>query len=165
MKFGDARLSGSKRLALIGTGVHPVRPGEADKRFALRDVGRSNGMEALVDQWLPPMVNPAHRHDAGFMAELRTMCVDAGQETFEAQTTALLTRPEVESLLGAIACPVLVATGEVDVWSPPAQQRAIASAVPDGTLSVVKGSGHVLPAEAPDAFNEIVASWLGSPPP
>lgn len=31
------------RLALADTGVHPVRPGEAEKRFALRDLGRSAG--------------------------------------------------------------------------------------------------------------------------
>lgn len=42
------------RLALVSTGVHPVAPGEAEKRHTLRDIGRAHGMEALVDQWLPP---------------------------------------------------------------------------------------------------------------
>ena len=152
-----------ERLGLISTGVHMVQPGEAGKRFALRDVGRAQGFEALVDQWLTPMVSPAARQTPALMTELRTMCLDAGQATFEAQITALLTRPEVESLLPAINCPVLVATGALDVWSPPEQHRAMASALPNAMLRIVEGSGHMLPAEAPQAFNDIIAEWLARP--
>ena len=32
------------RLALVSTGVHPVAEGEAEKRHALRDLGRSQAM-------------------------------------------------------------------------------------------------------------------------
>jgi pimeloyl-ACP methyl ester carboxylesterase len=151
------------RLALISTGVHPVAPGEADKRYALRDLGRSEGMAALVDAWLPPMVAPDHAGDAALMARLRTMCVSAGLARYEAQAAALLARPEVESLLPSIAVPTLVATGSEDRWSPPDQHRAIAAAIRDCDLQIIAGAGHMLPAEAPELLNAAIARWLARP--
>jgi pimeloyl-ACP methyl ester carboxylesterase len=147
------------RLALVSTGIHPVRPGEADKRYALRDLGRAQGIEALVEAWLPPMIAPENLTDVELVASLSQMCVDAGLDTFEAQTEALLGRPEVESLLSEISCPTLVATGSADVWSPPQQHRDIADAIPNAELQLVKGAGHMMPAEAPEAFNALVARW------
>lgn len=151
------------RLALVSTGVHLPAPGEAAKRHALRDIGRAQGMAALVDAWLSPMVGPALSADAGAMTGLRAMCVEAGQARFEAQIAALLARPEVESLLPRIACPVLIAVGALDRWSPPVQHEAIAAALPHATLVVLEGAGHMLPVEAPAALNAAIDDWLAEP--
>lgn len=149
-----------ERLALISTGVHSVRPGEAENRFALRDVGRRDGAAALVDRWLPPMVSAVGRADQALMQRLWQMCTEAGMDAFEAQITALLNRPEVESLLPTINIPTLVAVGELDIWSPPAQHQAIATAIPHAILRIISGAGHMLPAEAPEALNKIISEWL-----
>lgn len=149
-----------ERVALVSTGVHPVRPGEANSRHDLLELGRADGAEALVDRWLPPMVAPSRRADEDLMGPLKTMCVQAGVETYAVQIAALLHRPEVESLLPGIACPTLVMVGSEDQWSPPEQHRAIAAAIPGAVLKIVDGSGHMLPAEAPHAFVEAVSDWL-----
>jgi pimeloyl-ACP methyl ester carboxylesterase len=147
-----------RRLALVSTGVHPVGDGEQSKRHALRDLGRRDGFAALVDAWLPPMVAPANR--ASLYEPLRTMCLAQGQARFEADTAALLGRQEAASLLPAITGPALVMTGALDSWAPPEQHAAIAAALPDATCVVVPGAGHMLPAEAPDAVNRSIATWL-----
>lgn len=151
-----------ERLALVSTGIHSPQPGEAEKRHALRDLGLRAGAAALVDAWLPPMIAPANRTPA-LIEPLRRMCIDAGTAVFAAQIEALLARPPVEALLPEIACPVLVAVGSEDVWSPPSQHRAIAAAIPDARLTVVAGAGHMLPAEAPDSLNAAIADWLARP--
>ncbi|MEP6785303.1 MAG: alpha/beta hydrolase [Sphingomonadales bacterium] len=151
------------RLALVSTGVHLPRAGEAEKRFTLRDLGRSDGAEALVDRWLPPMVAPSRIGDDALNQPLRAMCVDAGVDAYAAQIEALLDRPEAESVLPTIDCPTLVMVGREDAWSPPAQHVAIAAAVPDAELVVVEGVGHMLPAEAPNEFNAAIADWLSRP--
>ncbi len=151
-----------ERLALVSTGTHPPRPGEAEKRFALRDLGRREGAAALVDAWLPAMIAPANRRPP-LVDPLRRMCIAAGTEVFAAQIEALLARPAVDTLLPAIRCPTLVAVGSEDVWSPPDQHRAIAAAVPGAVLAVIAGAGHMLPAEAPDALNDAIAAWLAEP--
>lgn len=148
-----------ERLALVSTGTHRPRPGEAEKRYALRDLGRREGAAALVDAWLPPMIAPANRRPA-LVDPLRRMCIDAGIDVFAAQIEALLGRPSVDTLLPGIACPTLVAVGSEDVWSPPDQHHAITAVVPDARLVIIEGAGHMLPAEAPEALNDAIAAWL-----
>lgn len=149
-----------ERLALVSTGVHAVKAGEAEARHALLDLGREKGMQALVDRWLPPMVAPGRRSDAALIEPLRTMCTGAGLDTFAAQISALLNRPEVQSLLPSIACPTLVLVGDEDQWSPPAQHQAIAAAIPGAEMLVIKGAGHMLPAEEPALFVSALRAWL-----
>ena len=151
------------RLALVSTGTHPLAAGEADKRHALRDVGRANGVAALVDAWLPPMIAPDNRAAPGLYETLFAMCVEQGLPAFEAQITALLTRPALETLLPTITCPTLVACGALDVWSPPAQHQAMAAVIPHAMLSIIDGAGHFLPAERAGELNAAIARWLAGP--
>jgi pimeloyl-ACP methyl ester carboxylesterase len=152
-----------RRLALVSTGVHPLREGEAAKRQALQAIGWNHGFDKLIDAWLPPMVAEANRARPEIYQPLRQMNVEAGQEVFDAQIHALLSRPEIESLLPQIACPTLVMTGELDAWSSPAQHEAIAAALPHSELVIVPGAGHMIQLEAPDAVNSAIARWLERP--
>ncbi len=152
-----------RRLALVSTGVHGLKPGEPEKRRLLQQVGWDNGFEALIDQWLPPMVAPANRSDARIYGPLRTMNVDAGQDVFDAQIHALVNRPSVDDLLPRIDCPVLVMTGELDTWASPAQHEKIAGVIPGAELVVVPGAGHMIQIEAPEAVNSAIADWLDRP--
>lgn len=149
-----------RRLALSSTGVHPLSKDEPAKREALKAIGHERGFEALVDAWLPPMVAAANRANPALYGPMRQMCLDQSQAIFDAQIAALLGRREQASLLPQIACPTLVITGELDAWSPPAQHREIAAAIPAATLVIVEGAGHMLPLEAPAAVNEAIADWL-----
>ncbi len=152
-----------RRLALASTGIHPVGAAEPGKRGALQQLGHKQGFEALVDAWLPPMVAEANRSNQALYQPMRQMCLDQGQDRFDAQVKALLGRPEVASLLPTIACPTLVTTGELDSWAPPHQHEEIAAAIPNSELVIVAGAGHMLPAEAPEAVNAAIAAWLDRP--
>jgi pimeloyl-ACP methyl ester carboxylesterase len=151
------------RLALVDTGVHAVKAGEREARYELRDLGREQGAAALVAAWLPPMVGDRARADATLMQCLADMAMDAGVDVFAAQTEALLSRPAVEDLLPTVTCPTLVAVGREDRWSPVEQHEAIAAAIPGARLRVIEEAGHMMPAETPSAFNEIVREWLAWP--
>jgi len=148
------------RLALADTGVHPVRAGEAEGRFALRDIGLRDGDEALVDRWLPPMVASARRQDERLMAGLRAMAVAAGTAVFERQIEALLHRPEAINVLATVTCPTVVIAGAQDEWAPVAQHRRIADAIPGARLRILPAAGHMAPAEDPQGFNDILHDWL-----
>ncbi|MXO65249.1 alpha/beta fold hydrolase [Altericroceibacterium endophyticum] len=152
-----------RRFAISSTGVHPRKEGETEKRHALRQVGYDHGFEALVDQWLPPMIAEQNRAKPEIVHPLKEMCMAAGQDTFDAHVRALLGRPEVESLLPQIMCPTLVMTGELDQWSPPAQLEAIADQMPNAELVVVPGAGHMITREAPEAVNAAISDWLARP--
>jgi pimeloyl-ACP methyl ester carboxylesterase len=152
-----------RRLALVSTGVHPLQAGERENRRALQRIGWENGFEALIDQWLPPMVAEANRGDPAIYPPLRGMNLEAGQQVFDAQIHALVNRSRVDDLLPRIACPTLVMTGELDTWSGPGQHAEIAAAIPDAELVIVPGAGHMIQLEAPRAVNAAIARWLERP--
>jgi len=152
-----------ERLALLDTGVHPLTPAETEKRLALLELGRTRGMAALVDTWLPPMVHPDRRADPSFMQPLRQMCIDAGIMQFENQITAMIERPDPRPLLSDITCPTLVATGSADEWSPPEQHREIAACLPNAELVIFEHAGHMAPCETPDQVTAALRTWLARP--
>lgn len=152
-----------RRLALVSTGIHPRKEGEAESRAALQQIGYDHGFAALVDSWLPPMVAESNRADTASYNTMRDMCLSMGQVMFDAQIKALLARPEIESLLPQITSPTLVMTGEFDTWASPKQHAAIAACLPDAELVIVPGAGHMIQLEAPAAVNRAIADWLVRP--
>ncbi len=149
------------RLALLDTGVHPVKAGEVEKRYALRDVGRSHGMEALVNQWLPPMVHPDRHNDKALMQPLVDMAIKPGVAGFERQIRALINRRDGLPVLKQIKCPVLIAVGEQDKWSPPEQHREILAHLHTrSTFAVFPNTGHMAPVESPAQVNLALDEWF-----
>jgi pimeloyl-ACP methyl ester carboxylesterase len=151
------------RIAIANSGVHPVRPGEAEARHALFELGRREGAAALVDRWLPPMVGPGTLPESATYRSLRTMAIEAGVDVYAAQIGALLARPDALAVLPTLTCPVAIIGAEHDRWSPVEQQQSIAAAIADAGLSIVADAGHMAPAEQPDGFNRAVARWLARP--
>jgi len=62
--------------------------------------------------------------------------------------------------LAATGIPVLFLVGSEDVLAPPAIVRQLKALVPGSQYVEIAGPGHSVYFEAPDAFNEAVASFL-----
>jgi pimeloyl-ACP methyl ester carboxylesterase len=150
------------RLALLDTGTHPPAPGEPEKRQILIDVANNEGMGALADRWLPPMVHPDRVNDADFMAGLRAMVLRATPAIYAGQIKALLGRPDAAPLLPSITCPVLIGVGRQDAWSPPAQHAPMAEAIPHARYVIFENSGHMAPLEAPEEVTMALRDWLAA---
>ena len=148
------------RLCLLDTGMPPAAPGEAEARQVLVDLAYAKGMEALCDAWLPPMVHPARRGDAAFMAPLRAMVLRATPEIFEGQVRALLGRPDARPYLPLIKVPTLVAVGRQDEWSNVASHQEFAAMIPGARLEVIEDSGHFTPVEQPEALTRLLRAWM-----
>ncbi len=149
-----------RSLVVLDTGTHPLGPDEPANRKRLLDVSAQQGMRALADTWLPPMVHPDRRQDEAFMAPLVEMVMRATPEQHARQIRALLQRPDAGPLLATITVPTLVIVGRQDEWSPVAQHEAIVDAVATARLEIVDGSGHMVTVEQPDAVTALLRDWL-----
>jgi protocatechuate 4,5-dioxygenase alpha subunit len=149
------------RLALLDTGIHPVREGEEANRQILVDLAFEEGMTALADRWLPPMVHEARVQDPGLIEPLKAMVIRATPEQQQRQIRALLNRPDSRDLLPTIRCPVLVMVGRQDRWSPLAQHQEMTALIPNAELVVIENSGHMSPVEQPDQVSRALLRWLG----
>ena len=157
------------RVALFDTGylAKPAgEPGEreAQGRYALLAISKQEGMRAMAEQWLPPMLHPSRHTDASLVEEIISMIARKTPEIHAAQTKALLDRPDASELLATIRCPSLLLTGEQDSWSPPSAHAAMAAAIPNSTLVVIPECGHMATMERPEAVTAAMRDWLAAPP-
>lgn len=149
-----------ERLALLDTGVGPVRPEEEPSRMKLVKIAHEQGMDAVADAWLPPMVHEANHNGAELMNGCRQMIRRSSPKRFEGQQRALLARPDAEAVLSEIRCPTLVATGRYDIWSPVKQHEDIAARIPVSRLVIYEDAGHMAPVERPAAVTSSLRDWL-----
>lgn len=157
------RLQGERvdRLALLDTGIHPVQPGEPQRRQVLLDLGRTKGMAALADAWLPPMVQDGRlERDKALSATLHAMVERMTPHIHRNHISALLARPDARAALAEVRCPVLVGVGRYDRWSPPSQHEDIVSALPGARYVIFEDSGHMAPLEAPEAVSRALLEWM-----
>jgi len=149
------------KLALIDTGIDSRREGEEAKRQALVDLAFSEGMGALADRWLPPMLHADRVEDRSLLAPLKAMVLRATPEQHQRQIRALLNRPNLQPRLSGITCPTLVMVGRQDRWSPLAQHEEMAALLPNAELVVIEDSGHMTLLEQPEQVSGALLRWLG----
>lgn len=149
-----------ERLVLIDTGIHPRREGEEASRQVLVDLAFAEGMDALAERWLPPMVHEDRVNYRTLMEPLKAMVLRATPEQHRRQIQALLNRPDARTHLSRIACPTLVMVGRQDRWSPLAQHEEIAAAIPNAELVIIEDSGHMSLVEQPEQISRALLRWL-----
>jgi pimeloyl-ACP methyl ester carboxylesterase len=149
-----------ERLGLIDTGIHPRREGEEKNRQVMVDLAFAEGMEALAERWLPPMVHEGRVGDRALMELLKAMVMRATPEQHRRQIQALLNRPDARTHLANITCPTLVMVGRQDRWSPLAQHEEIAALIPNAELVIIEDSGHMSLVEQPEQVSGALLRWL-----
>lgn len=149
-----------QRLALLDTAAHLPAPAEAEKRLGLVGIGETQGIDAVIDAWLPPMIAPHRRDDRALWDAIAAMIRRAGVDTLRGQQNALLNRRDGFAQLDTVRVPTAFITGALDGWSPPQRHYDMQAHVPRSTVTVIPECGHMAPMEAPEAVNRAFAEWL-----
>jgi pimeloyl-ACP methyl ester carboxylesterase len=151
------------KLALLDTGTHAAKPGEAEKRQILIDLAATQGMGTMARTWAPPMVHPARQQDAALMDAIFSMVESYSVASFRKQVNALLHRPDALPFLARAPAGTLVLCGREDAWSPPVQHEVISRALPDHPpVTIIDHAGHMAPMEQPEAVSAALRKWLGA---
>lgn len=155
-----------ERLALLDSGLDPIAPGEAGEReraqrMALLSTAREAGMRSMGRQWARGMVHPM-RLASPLFGVILDMIERSTPAVFEAQIAALLGRPDARETFAASRCPVLLACGRQDAWSPLARHEQMQSLRPDARLVVIEDAGHMAPMEQPGAVSQALIDWMGA---
>ena len=148
------------KFAVLDTGVHPVKPDEPVKRQALLDKAQSDGLQAVADSWIPPMVHPDRHQDKELIGAINAMIMRNSVDDFLGQMHALLTRKDQTDNLGLISQEVLLIAGEADSHSSPDQHRFMAEQINRSHLEVVKDAGHMVTMEKSEEVSTILLQWF-----
>lgn len=152
-----ARLAG---LILCNTRAKPESPEGVVRREktatdVLRDGSRTIA-DAMIGSILAPTAPEALRQwSHAMMASQPPIGVAASAR-------ALGTRPDSYPTLARIDLPTLVIAGSHDTITPPPTLSEIAAGIPGARLVTIENSGHLSPAEQPDAFAAAVMNYAGS---
>ncbi|MEC7761173.1 MAG: alpha/beta hydrolase [Pseudomonadota bacterium] len=148
-----------RRLALLDTGIAPLKEGEEDSRAEIVAYANENGMQALADRWVPPMVYEPNQTPE-LMQSLTDMVLRKTPEIHERQIHALVNRPDASAYLSQIECPTLVMVGRQDQWSPVSRHERMVELLPNARLEIIEDAGHFAPLEQPDAVADILVPFL-----
>ena len=152
-----ARLAGPARVrAIVLSGAkagHDAEPAFRDE--ALRVIAEE-GIDAAWDRYWRPLFGPDA--DPAVVERARSIARSQGAERVAAGVRAFHGRPDRDGFLDSWPGPVWVVSGEHDVR--PARARTMAARLARGQHREVRGAGHYVPIEAPEAFAAVVAEAL-----
>lgn len=148
------------RFAIMDVGVHPLQAGETERRQRTIDIAEQQGMEALADAWIPPMVHPARHRDAALMGAIKRMVLRSSAADYCGQIQAALTRADHSLYLPHIRQEVLVICGAEDAWSPVEQHEEIVAQLPHARLVLIPDAGHMVTMEQPEAVSRVLVDWF-----
>jgi pimeloyl-ACP methyl ester carboxylesterase len=146
------------RLALLSTSA---RADSAEQAAAREQViaAAEHDFPAVAGQFARLCLSPEACADPVIVARLEAMLRRCGGD-FVRQSKAVLARRDQRDLLGAIAVPVLVLSGNADRVVSPERSVELAESVPGARFVTLPGCGHIPKFEAPDAVRGAMADWL-----
>ncbi len=148
------RLSG---LVLVDTQATADTLEGREGRFAAIEKVRRQGVESIVDGLLPKLFAPMTLLQKPIaVRSLREMMARQPANGVIGALEAMAGRPDSTPGLEGITCKSLVVVGQEDALTPPAKAEAMASAIKAARLQIVPGAGHLVPIEAPEAFNNLL---------
>jgi 3-oxoadipate enol-lactonase len=123
---------------------------------------RAGGMGALGGDGLRWLIGPRlHRRLGVWLNLMARILLQAQPESFAAQVAAILDAvDELRFELAVVSAPALVITGSQDLLTPLGDAEELAELLPNARLEELRGAGHALMVEAPNAFNRAVHAFL-----
>ncbi|MGM0576933.1 MAG: alpha/beta fold hydrolase [Myxococcota bacterium] len=160
-----AALRAPKRVAammLLDTDAGPERLGVRLKHRVLALVARLFGLAPVREQILALMFGRTTLRDRpALVDDWRARLSENHVPSMLAVLHALDTRDDLRPRLGSIDVPALVLVGAEDRALPPSRSRALAAALPDAELHVLREAGHMTALEVPDETTERMLAFLG----
>lgn len=145
-------------LVLAGTKAEPDDEAGRRGREASIDTIRIDGLDAFLGPLLARLIGPEAGTDVWERADAiaSRQDPDAVCQALE----ALRDRPDRRPDLARITAPAIVVVGADDEVTPLPLAHALADGLPEATLEVIPGAGHLSALERPEPFAAIVAAAL-----
>jgi 3-oxoadipate enol-lactonase len=128
-----------------------------DRKAKAAEIGISKLADITVERWLSEQFRAA-RPDVH--AELRAMFNRMSVEGYQAYVGAFI-EMDFTAELDALAVPTMLIAAENDHGGgPPDDMRTMAEAISGARFETIRGAGHIVNYEAPDALAALLADFL-----
>lgn len=124
-------------------------------------LAETKGAAAIAERMIPRLVGRSTQQTQPQVVEkLKEIIGRASVPGLVGALRAMRDRTDSIPLLASIDVPTLVVVGQEDELTPPALAKAMTSAIPSAAMTIIPGSGHVTPLEAPTAVSRVFAEFL-----
>ncbi len=151
------------RLALMDTNPLAETPQSATGYEPLVAKLRAGMIAEAVQMMLGGDVLAPGPERAEVLALVVEMAQGLGAETVIRQVRALQRRRDYQAVLRRCKVPALVLCGAEDRLTPPRRHSFMADLIPNATLCLVDGAGHLPVLEQPDTVTRALRDWLAQP--
>lgn len=148
------------RLALMDTNPladHPHQVTVRDAQIARVATGKLR--QVMRDEMKPLYLAEGQRKDS-ILALCMAMTEALGTDVFISQSYALQKRPDQSETLRKIKVPSLVLCGAEDRLCPLERHQLMLNLIPNATMVIIKGAGHLPTLEQPELTNKALEDWL-----
>lgn len=147
-------------LTLIATTAEPESRESLKRRRDAIALARAEGMRAYQATNLRSCLHDPDSVDHETLASILEASEALGTEAFEAQTQAIVARPDSRPDLLACPCPVLIVAGRNDTIISPQKSRDMHALLPGSRYVEIDDCGHCPPMEKPEEMVSILTQWL-----
>jgi pimeloyl-ACP methyl ester carboxylesterase len=164
LDFALAHPARVRSLTLAGPGLSGYEPpggAETDLRmWEIIKAARDAGPESATALWLKdPFMAPAMEQER-LVPALRKLARENAHCWLENPVLQRSPRPLAATRLGEIKVPTLLIIGDRDVSQSKATVETLEKGIAGAKKASIKGAGHMVNMERPDAFNEAVLGFL-----
>lgn len=158
MRQAPARV---QALLLADTFAGLDSPERRQWRFTTADRLERDGMEWYANQELTKMITPANAKQLPAVADhVMKMMAGTPRSGAAAALRGRAQRVDYLPTLREIRVPTLVVVGKEDAYTPLSLAQQLRDGIPGAQLAIIEGAGHMPNLERPQAFNEVLATWL-----
>ena len=148
-----------QRLALLGSSIHADSPERAAQRRAQQVSVRLPGtFHGFGERLVRSYIDPSRVDDHELVRRVRETTTRLGAQVFLQQSG--LERINGHDVIARYRDPLLILCGANDAITPPAISRQMHALVPQSTLVLLPGCGHLAPLEKPGEVSAALRAWL-----
>jgi 3-oxoadipate enol-lactonase len=145
-------------LVLMGPKPAPDSPSMAPQREETAQLALTRGSTVVADELHAKPLGP--QADGAVKAKMHEMIAAADPRAIAALVRGIARRPDPALVMPSITARTLVIAGEKDPFSPLADVKRVAELMPNASLIVLKGVGHMAPIESPLPVSNALASFV-----
>lgn len=152
------------RLALLDTNPLAELPEVKARRAPQMQAVRTGNLRAVMRDEMKPNYLADSPHQGAILDICMAMATDLGADVFLRQSQALMDRPDQTQTLAGFARPALVLCGREDRLCPIERHQLMHDLLPNSTLHIIDGAGHLPTLEQPDETTAALTRWLEEAP-
>lgn len=132
-------------------------------REKIAQLVETQGQNAVADVQVPKLLSTYTRqHHVAVEERVRQIIAASTKQGIAAASRGMALRRDAHDLLATIRCPTLVVVGEQDSLTPPQVAQLYAEDIQNARFVVVPYAGHLSNLEQPEAFFEVIYTFLRS---